>query len=154
MDRIPSARKTVYVAPTHLVAAEVASKLQGLRGLYLRSVLATGECAYHVPLSAVVRARHAVQTWCEGRHMGRNGDDDPCKHLDGCPARANAIVPLGGDGSPAICVTVHSLLQQALDWAGPDALVLIDEDPEAVEAAEAKPLLIHSDAKKEAASAR
>lgn len=134
-ERLPSARKTIYVAPTHAVAAEVAEGLRGLRAEYWRSVLATGACAYHVPLGRLVSARHSAQTWCEGRAMGRNGADAPCDRRNGCPAHAGAVVQLGGDDRPpAVAVTVHALLGQALAWAGPDALVIIDEDPEAVEA--------------------
>lgn len=134
LERIDSRRKTVYVAPTHAVASEVAEGLRGLRAEYLRSVLATGACVYHVPLGRLVSARHAATTWCEGRAMGRNGADAPCPHLDGCPARAGAVVQLGDGRPPAVVVTVHALLGQALAWAGPDALVILDEDPEAVEA--------------------
>lgn len=134
MESIPSAMKSLYVAPTHRVAAEVADALRGVRGVYLRSVLAAGGCAYHVPLARVTAARHAVQTWCEGWGMGYKGAPKPCDKLKGCPARAGAVVQLGGDGSPAVVVTVHSLLQQGLNEVGDNALVIIDEDPDAVEA--------------------
>ena len=133
-ESIPSAMKSLYVAPTHRVAAEVADALRGTRGVYLRSVLAAGGCAYHVPLGRVTAARHAVQTWCEGWGMGYKGAPKPCDKLKGCPARAGAVVQLGGDGSPAVVVTVHSLLQQGLNEVGDNALVIIDEDPDAVEA--------------------
>lgn len=141
-ELIPSRAKTVYVAPSHAVALEVASALRGSRAVYWRSVLAVRdgagdpECHYHVALSAVVRARHNVVTWCEGKGMGRNGADSPCPHLDDCPARAGTKVALGEPGRPpAVMVTVHALLGEALRWAGRDALVIIDEDPQPVEAA-------------------
>ena len=127
-EDVPSAMKSVYVAPTHAVAAEVADALRGTRAQYWRSVLAAGGCAYHVPLARVTSARHSVQTWCEGWGMGYKGAPKRCDHYEGCPARAGAMVQLGGADSPAVVVTVHSLLQQALDWAGMHALVLIDEE--------------------------
>lgn len=142
MERIPSARKSVYVAPTHAVALEVAEILRGTRSEYRRSVLAVRDaggdpaCHYHRQLLPVVQARHSVGTWCEGKGMGRNGSDSPCPHLDGCAARAGTTVPLDESGrAPAVVVTVHALLADALAWAGPDALVILDEDPQAVEAA-------------------
>jgi len=140
LERIPSGRKTLYVAPSHAVAAEVAVRLRGVRGVYLRGILAarlpdnTPACAYHVPLSRLSGARHAVQTWCDGLGMGSNGADAPCPRREGCEARELAEVSLGGEGTPAVMVTVHALLSQGLAWAGGDALVVIDEDPQAVEA--------------------
>ena len=131
-EKIPSSMKTLYVAPTHAVAAEVAEALRGERAVYLRSVLAAGGCAYHVPLARVTAARHAVQTWCEGWGMGYKGAAKPCEKLDGCPARAGAVVELGA-GSPAVVVTVHALLEQGLAAVGQGALVIIDEDPDAIE---------------------
>lgn len=141
-ERVPSHAKSVYVAPSHAVALEVAAMLRGARAVYWRSVLAVrddaGEpaCHYHVPLAAVVRARHNVTTWCEGKGMGRNGSDSPCPHFEGCPARAGTVVPLGEGAadSPAVMVTVHALLGEALRWAGANALVIVDEDPQPVEA--------------------
>jgi hypothetical protein len=140
-ERIPSRARSVYVAPSHAVALDVAGMLRGARAVYWRSVLAVrddgGEpaCHYHVPLAAVVRARHNVQTWCEGKGMGRNGADSPCPHLEGCPARAGTVVPLDdGAESPAVVVTVHALLGEALHWVGRDGLVIIDEDPRPIEA--------------------
>jgi len=138
-EAVPSAMKTLYVASSHAVALEVASALRGLRGEYLRGVLsvrdAGGEpaCRYHVPLARLTGARHAAATWCEGKHLGLKGADAPCPHLDGCAARAGTVIPLGGVGTPAVVVTVHALLAQGLAWAGNDALVIIDEDPQAVE---------------------
>jgi len=141
LERIPSARKSVYVAPTHAVALEVAELLRGTRAEYRRSVLAVRDaggdpaCHYHRQLLPVVQARHSVGTWCEGKGMGRNGSDSPCPHLDGCPARAGVATPLDDSGrTPAVVITVHALLADALAWAGPDALVVIDEDPQAIEA--------------------
>jgi hypothetical protein len=140
LERIPSGRKTLYVAPSHAVAAEVAVRLRGVRGVYLRGILAarlpdnTPACAYHVPLTRLSGARHAVQTWCDGLGMGRNGADAPCPRREGCEARELAEVTLGGEGTPAVMVTVHALLAQGMAWAGGDALVVIDEDPQAVEA--------------------
>ena len=138
-EAVPSAMKTLYVASSHAVALEVASALRGLRGEYLRGVLsvrdAGGEpaCHYHVPLARLTGARHAAATWCEGAHLGPKGSDAPCPHLDGCAARAGTVIQLGGVGTPTVVVTVHALLAQGLAWAGPDALVVIDEDPQAVE---------------------
>lgn len=151
--RVPSAAKTVVVASTHAVAAEVAEALRGTRAEYLRSVLAVPgphgghACPFHVPLARLVGAGHDVRTWCEGRGMGRNGADAPCEHLADCPARAGTVVRLDGAGdatvgatvgdeapSRATVVTVHTLLGAALAWSGDEALVVIDEDPQAVEA--------------------
>jgi hypothetical protein len=138
-EAVPSQLKTLYVASSHAVALEVAGALRGLRGEYLRGVLsvrdAGGEpaCHYHVPLARLTGARHAAATWCEGKHLGPKGTDAPCPHLDGCAARAGTVIPLGGVGTPAVVVTVHALLAQGLAWAGNDALVVIDEDPQAVE---------------------
>lgn len=140
-ERVDSGLKTLYVAPTHAVAAEVASSLAGLRGVYLRGALAvrradgTHACDYHVPLSRLSAARHAVSAWCEGHGQGRNGSAAPCPRRDGCEALARAEVPLGGAGTPAVMVTVHAMLAQGLAWAGDAALVVIDEDPQAIEAA-------------------
>ena len=140
-ESVPSRMKTLYVASSHAVALEVATALRGLRGEYLRGVLsvrdAGGEpaCQYHVPLARLTSAHHAAQTWCEGKHLGPKGADAPCPHLDGCAAREGTVIPLGGAGTPAVIVTVHSLLAQGLAWAGSDALVIIDEDPQAVESA-------------------
>lgn len=140
---IPSRAKTVYVAPSHAVAREMATALRGVRGVYLRSPMAVSDgdtgapaCRYHVAVERLVRARHAASTWCDGKGMGHKGADDPCPHRDGCAARERAAEDLGGAGSPAVYVTVHALLGQVLGWAGPDALVVIDEDPQAVTAYE------------------
>lgn len=142
-ESVPSRMKTLYVASSHAVALEVASSLRGLRGQYLRGILSVrdaqdGEpaCQYHVPLSRLTASKHAAQTWCEGKHMGHRGADAPCPHYDGCAARAGTVVELGGAGTPAVVVTVHALLAQGLAWAGADALVVIDEDPQAVESVE------------------
>ncbi len=140
-ERIDSGMKTLYVAPTHAVAAEVAAALAGVRGVYLRGVLAvrradnTHACDYHVPLARLSSARHAVSAWCEGHGQGRNGAPSPCPRREGCEAIANAEVSLGGAGTPAVKITVHAMLAQGLAWAGTDALVIIDEDPQALEAA-------------------
>lgn len=145
-ERIDSRMKTLYVAPTHAVAAEVATALRGMRGVYLRGVLAvrradggggdgTHACDYHVPLSRLSAARHAVATWCDGFGQGRNGASAPCPRREGCEARARAELPLGGEGTPAVMITVHAMIAQGLAWAGTEALVIIDEDPQALEAA-------------------
>lgn len=140
-ERVDSGLKTLYVAPTHAVAAEVAAELAGARGVYLRGVLAvrrpdgTHACDYHVPLSRLSAARHAVSTWCEGHGQGRNGAPSPCPRRAGCEAIERAEVSLGGAGTPAVMVTVHAMLAQGLAWAGVDALVIVDEDPQALEAA-------------------
>jgi hypothetical protein len=140
-ESVPSAAKTVYVAPSHAVAAEVAAHLAGTRSIYRRGPLAVRladgapACAFHVPLSRLVAARHAATTWCDGHGMGHKGSDSPCAHREGCPAVAGAEVDLGCAGrTPAVFVTVHALLHEALGWAGEGALVVIDEDPAAVEA--------------------
>lgn len=142
-ESVPSRMKTLYVASSHAVALEVASSLRGLRGQYLRGILSVrdaqdGEpaCQYHVPLSRLTASKHAAQTWCEGKHMGHRGADAPCPHYDGCAARTGTVVELGGAGTPAVVVTVHALLAQGLAWAGADALVVIDEDPQAIESVE------------------
>lgn len=150
--RVSSGDKTVFVASSHAVAAEVAEALRGTRAEYLRSVLAVPGphdghgCAFHVPLSRLVGAGHDVRTWCEGRGMGRNGADSRCPKYDECPARAGTVVRLDGSApdapspdasdapSPATKITVHALLGAALGWCGDDALLLIDEDPAAIEA--------------------
>ena len=143
--RVPSAAKTVFVASTHAVAAEVAETLRGTRAEYLRSVLAVPgphgghACPFHVPLARLVGAGHDVRTWCEGRGMGRNGADSPCPHFTDCPARAGTVVRLDGavgEDAPsrATVVTVHTLLGAALAWSGDEALLVIDEDPQAVDA--------------------
>ena len=140
-EAVPSGMKTLYVAPTHAVAAGVAASLAGLRGVYLRGVLAvrrpdgTHACDYHVPLARLSAARHAASTWCEGHGQGRNGAPSPCPRREGCEAVERAEVPLGGAGTPAVMVTVHAMLAQGLAWAGSDALVIVDEDPQALEAA-------------------
>lgn len=141
---VPSAAKSIYVARTHAVAQDVAAQLGGTRARYLQSVLAVRDaegkpaCRYHLALSAAVGAHHAVGTWCEGKGMGRNGADAPCSYLENCPARAGTEVHLGdGALSPAVTVTVHALLNEAMRWdTGQNALIVIDEDPDAVEAAE------------------
>jgi hypothetical protein len=131
---IASRMKALYVAPTHAVAQDVASGLEGLRAEYWRSPLAVVDedgrhlCTQHARVSALAAAGHSVTAWCES----------PCPDLEGCPARAEAVVKLGTDpdASPAVVVTVHALLQQGMDWAGDGALVLVDEDPEAITAVE------------------
>jgi len=138
---VPSRTKVVYVAPTHAVAGEVAEQLRGTRAVYRRGPLAVRRpdgapaCAYHVPLVRLVAARHAATTWCDGHGMGHKGANAPCPHRDGCPAILGAEVDLGCEGrTPVVFVTVHALLHEALLWAGESALVIIDEDPAAVEA--------------------
>lgn len=140
-DAVPSRAKTVYVAPSHAVAGEVAEHLRGTRSVYRRGPLAvrladgSPACAFHVPLSRLVGARHAATTWCDGHGMGHKGANAPCAHRESCPAIAGAEVDLGCEGrTPAVFVTVHALLHEALEWAGESALVIIDEDPAAVEA--------------------
>lgn len=138
-ESVPSHMKTLYVASSHAVASEVSAALAGLRGEYLRGVLSVPgsvdgkACRYHVPLSRLAAARHSVQSWCEGVGMGHRGADAPCPAREGCPARDGVVVPFGGQGTPAVVVTVHALLAQGLAWAGANALVVIDEDPQPVE---------------------
>ena len=141
MERVPSARKVLYVAPTHAVAQRVALALDGTRAVYLRGVLAVpGDngrpaCAYHVPLGRLLSGGHSANTWCDGRGMGRQGADSPCPRRDVCTAVTAAQLRLGpGEASPAVMVTVHAMLGEGLAWAGDGARVIIDEDPEAVEA--------------------
>lgn len=129
---VPSARKVLYVAPTHAVAEEVAGALAGLRAEYWRSPLAVKDaagrplCAKYAQVQPLVQAGHALTAWCKS----------PCPSYEGCPARAESVLPLGPDAPPAVVVTVHALLEQGAAWAGEDALVIVDEDPEALTAVE------------------
>lgn len=126
--RVASADKVLYVAPTHAVAEEVAAGLRGQRAEYWRSPLAVRDaagapvCTQYGKVEAMAAAGHSVTAWCES----------PCPDLDGCKAREQAIQSLGPSAPPVVVVTVHALLEQGLSWAGDDALVVVDEDPEAL----------------------
>lgn len=141
LERVPSARKVLYVAPTHAVAASVARELEGTRSVYLRGVLSITSdlgrpvCTYHVALGRLLAGGHSANTWCDGRAMGHKGADSPCPRRAQCPAPdASELRLWPGDESPVVMVTVHAMLGEGLAWAGESARVIIDEDPEAVEA--------------------
>ena len=144
--RTPSHERTLLVAESHAVARTWVEQLDaaGAYGEYWQSVLAVRDpdtgapsCAYHVPLTALARGGQATQTvFCDGIGAGSKGADAPCPRRDLCPARAQAVVSFGrprsADDTPKVIVTVHALLRAGLATVGDDALVVIDEDPEAI----------------------
>jgi hypothetical protein len=152
-ERVKSGERTLFVTSSHDVARVIVAKLRAasVTAEYWQSVLAvklpdgTPACEYHVPVSALVNGGHsAVATFCDGFGMGRDDRDDPCPKREGCPAydgsieRIHPVETAVDDGqrivrrSPRVVVTVHAKLSEGLEWAGDDALVIIDEDPEAV----------------------
>jgi hypothetical protein len=142
-ERIKAHQRTLFVTASHDVARVIVDKLDaaGITAEYWRSVLAvklpdgTPACDYHVPLARLVNGGHsAIATFCEGFGMGHEGTDAPCPRRDHCPAFADAIVQLHpiADRSTRVVVTVHAKLAEGLEWAGDDALVVIDEDHETV----------------------
>ncbi len=129
-QRVPSEAKTVYVAPDHTVAGAVATSLAGERAAYWRGVLSVRgvdgapACRHHLAVLPLTAAGHSARTFCEG-----------CDHNGDCDAQRGAIVSLGDPAvTPAVLVTVHAYLAEALSAAGPAATVIVDEDPEAVAA--------------------
>ncbi|HSN27131.1 MAG TPA: hypothetical protein VLT45_12620, partial [Kofleriaceae bacterium] len=136
--------RTLIVTDKHAVAERLVSRLRdaGVHGEYWRSVLSVRDldgnpsCEYFVPVAALARGRQsAIATFCDGIGMGHKGDE-PCPRRPICPAYQSATVAVNAaPGSrPAVVITVHAKLGEALAWAGESALVLIDEDPRAVEA--------------------
>jgi hypothetical protein len=127
-QQVPSTAKVVYVAPDHAVASAVAAQLAGERVEYWRGVLSVRSadgspaCRHHLAVLPLTAAGHSVQTFCEG-----------CDQDGNCPAQDGAKVSLGA-GRPVVVVTVHAYLAEVLKWAGPSAMVVIDEDPECLAA--------------------
>lgn len=132
-NAIPSRDKAVYAAPSHAVASDVAAGMTGLRAEYWRSPLAVRDangtplCKHHHAVSRMTAAGHPTAAWCES----------PCPDRNGCQAVAQAIQRLGPvDRAPVVVITVHAMAEQAIAWAGDSALVILDEDPQALTAIE------------------
>lgn len=141
--RLLSMHRTLIVTDKHAVAERLADRLRdaGVHAEYWRSVLSVKHpddspaCDYFVPVAALARGRQsAVATFCDGVGMGHKSDD-PCPRRPICPAYQNATIRINAtvDEQPRVVITVHAKLASALAWAGDSALVLIDEDPHAVE---------------------
>lgn len=140
-ERAQAGLKTLIVVPSHQVGR--ASYVEPLTGLgvpvfHKQSVLAvragdgSPACVFHERLSQLAAGGHSpVPLACLGIGRGPRGKPSPCPHKDDCGA-------FKAQGSPPqealVVVSVREYLPSLLPWVGEEGLVIVDENPGAVEA--------------------